>query len=146
MQNYFGFADSIKKQGKFCAPLADSRMSLVDARDVAYAAVVVFTEPGHESRKYEITGGEAISSQESAVVLTEALAKPVEYVAVSNDQARSAMAGMGMPAWMVDGFLELYRLAADGRLSAVIPDLEKVVGRKPRTFRQFSEDFRAAFV
>jgi hypothetical protein len=56
------------------------------------------------------------------------------------------MAGMSMPAWMVDGFLELYRLAVDGRLSAVIPDLEKLVGRKPRTFRQFSEDFRAAFV
>jgi uncharacterized protein YbjT (DUF2867 family) len=146
MQNYFGFADSIKKQGKFYAPLADSRMSLVDARDIADAAVVVFTEPGHESRKYKITGGQAISSQDSAVALAEALAKPVKYVAVSNDQARSAMAGMGMPAWMVDGFLELYRLAVDGRLSAVIPDLEKLVGRKPRTFRQFSEDFRAAFV
>jgi uncharacterized protein YbjT (DUF2867 family) len=146
MQNYFGFADSIKKQGKFHAPLANSRMSLVDARDIADAAVVVLTEPGHESKKYKITGGEAISSQESAMALSEVLAIPVEYVAVSNDQAKSAMAGMGMPVWMVDGFLELYQLAADGWLSAVIPDLEKLLGRKPRTFRQFSQDFRAAFV
>ena len=146
MQNYFGFADSIKKQGKFYAPLANSRMSLVDARDIADAAVVVLTEPGHESKKYKITGGEAISSQESAMALSEVLAIPVEYVAVSNDQAKGAMAGMGMPVWMVDGFLELYQLAADDWLSAVIPDLEKLLGLKPRTFRQFSQDFRAAFV
>jgi len=146
MQNYFGFAESIKKQGKFYAPLADSRMSLVDARDIADAAVVVLTEPGHEFKKYKITGGEAISSQESALALSEALAKPVEYVAVSRDQAMSAMADMGMPAWMVDGFLELYRIAVDGWLSAVIPDLEKLLRRKPRTFRQFAQDFRAAFV
>jgi len=145
MQNYFGFAESIKKQGKFYAPLADSRMSLVDARDIADAAVVVLTEPGHEFKKYKITGGEAISSQESALALSEALAKPVEYVAVSSDQAMSAMADMGMPEWMVDGFLELYQIAVDGWLSAVIPDLEKLLGRKPRTFRQFSQDFRAAF-
>ncbi len=41
MQNYFSFADSIKKQREFYAPLADSRMSLVDARDIADAAVAV---------------------------------------------------------------------------------------------------------
>lgn len=146
MQNYLSFADSIKKQGKFYAPLADSKMSLVDARDIADAAVVVLAEAGHESKKYKITGGEAISSQDSAQALSEALAKPVEYVAVSNAEAMSAMAGMGMPAWMVNGFLELYQLAVDGWLSAVIPDLEKLLGRKPRTFRQFSQDFRAAFV
>jgi len=145
MQNYFGFADSIKTQGEFYAPLGDSKMSLVDARDIADAAVVVLTEPGHESHKYQITGGEGISSRESAMALSEVLGKPVEYVAVSNHQAKSAMAGMGMPAWMVEGFLELYQLAVDGWLSAVIPDLERLLGRKPRTFRQFSQDFRAAF-
>jgi len=145
MQNYFGFADSIKKQRKFYAPLADSKMSLVDARDMADAAVVVLTEPGHESKKYKITGGEAISSEESAAALTEVLRKSVEYVAVSNDQAKSAMAGMGMPAWMIDGFLELYQLAVDGWLSAVIPDLEKLLGRKPRTFLQFCRDFPSSF-
>ena len=71
------------------------------------------------------------------MALSEVLARPVEYVAVSNDQAKSVMAGMGMPVWMVEGILELYQLAADGWLSAVIPDLEKLLGRKPRTLRQF---------
>jgi nucleoside-diphosphate-sugar epimerase len=135
-----------QEPGKILRSPCRFQMSLVDARDIADAAVVVLTELGHESQKYRITGGEGISSQESAMALSEALAKPVEYVAVSNDQAKNAMAGMGMPAWMVDGFLELYQLAVDGWLSAVIPDLEKLLGRKPRTFRQLSQDFRAAFV
>jgi uncharacterized protein YbjT (DUF2867 family) len=146
MQNHFAFVHSIKKQGKFYAPLADSRMSLVDARDIADAAVVALTEPGHDSKKYKVTGGEAISSAETARALSEAIAKPVEYVAVSSADAKNAMAGMGMPLWMINGFLELYQLAVDGWLPAVIPDLERLLGRKPRTFQQFAQDFREAFV
>jgi uncharacterized protein YbjT (DUF2867 family) len=146
MQNHFAFVDSIKKQGKFYAPLADSRMSVVDARDIADAAVVALTEPGHDSKKYKVTGGEAISSAETARALSEAIAKPVEYVAVSSADAKNAMAGMGMPLWMINGFLELYQLAVDGWLPAVIPDLERLLGRKPRTFQQFAQDFREAFV
>jgi hypothetical protein len=79
------------------------------------------------------------------MALSEVLAIPVEYVAVSRS-SEERHGGNGYARVDDRRFLELYQLAADGWLSAVIPDLEKLLGRKPRTFRQFSQDFRAAFV
>jgi uncharacterized protein YbjT (DUF2867 family) len=146
MQNYLFSAGTIKKEGKFYAPLGNSKTSLVDARDIAEAAVAALTEPGHHGKKYKITGGEAISAAEIAQTISAAIGKPVQYVAVSLSDARASMLGSGMPLWMVDGMSELYDISAQGWLAGIEPDFEHLVGRKPRTFRQFAEDFRSQFV
>lgn len=146
MQNCFFYADSVKKDGKFYAAQANSKASLVDTRDIAEAAVVALTEMGHEGKKYKLTGGEALSNFDIAKTLSEATGKPVEYVAVSDDDARQSMTGMGMPAWMVNGMEELNQIMVKGWLEGITPDFERLTGRKPRTFRNFAQDFRAAFV
>jgi uncharacterized protein YbjT (DUF2867 family) len=69
MQNYLGFANSIKSQGVFYAPLADSRSSFVDIRDIAAVAVEALTKSGHENRAYNITGPDAVSNYDIANIL-----------------------------------------------------------------------------
>lgn len=146
MQNVLFYAGSIKKDGKFYSAQGDAKASLVDARDIADAAVIALTENGHDGKKYKITGGEAISNFDIAKALSEATGASIEYVPVSDHAAKQSMLGMGMPGWMVDGMMELNQIMVRGWLAGIEPGFEELMGRKPRTIRQFAQDFRTAFV
>lgn len=70
----------------------------------------------------------------------------MQYVAVSDDDARLDMAGMGMPAWMVNGMAELNQIMVSGWQEGITPGFERLTGRRPRTFQSFAQDFRTTFV
>ena len=71
MQNHLGFANSIKSEGVFYAPLADIITSFVDIRYIATVAVEALTKNGRENRGYNITDPEAVSNYDIANILSE---------------------------------------------------------------------------
>ncbi len=147
MQNFlnFGNPQAIKGQNAFYAPLGSAKLSLIDTRDVSAIAVKCLTTPGHEGRRYELTGGEALSNQEVAGIFSEVLGRTINYVDVPEAAATEGMTKAGMPAWLVKLLTELNAIGKAGYLAAISPDAEKVLGRKPTTFRQFVNDHRTVF-
>lgn len=145
MQNSLMFAHSIKAQGAFYAPLADARVSYVDARDVAAVAYAALMEDGHENQAYEITGPEPLSYTDMAREFSNVLGKEVKYVEVPMEAARSAMLGMGMDEWLVNALVELYDYYGAGRADMVTDDVRKVAGQEAITFAQFARDYAQAF-
>ena len=145
MQNMLMFAGTIREQGAFYMPLGDSKVSWVDARDIAQVGVVALTEAGHENKEYPITGGEAVSCAEMAAILSDVLDRGVNYVDVPLAAAKEGMMSAGMPEKLADLMNELYALGPAGHLAYVADTVEAVTGRRPRTFRQFAEDHAAAF-
>jgi len=144
MQNILMFADSIRANGEFYLPLGDSKVSFVDARDIAAVAVTALTEKGHENQTYPITGGQALDCNELCSILSEVTGKEVRYVDVPLDAAKQGMMGAGLPEKLADMMNELYALGPDGHLAYIMDTVEKVSGRPPRTFRQFAEDYSEA--
>ncbi len=51
--------------------------------------------------------GEAIGFAEVASSIGKAIGEDVEYVPVPHEAAKEAMVGMGVPEWIVDGYVEL---------------------------------------
>ncbi|MGE0094219.1 MAG: SDR family oxidoreductase [Alphaproteobacteria bacterium] len=145
MQNMLMFAGTIREQGAFFMPLGDSKVSWVDARDIAQVGVVALTEAGHENKEYPITGGEAVSCAEMAAILSDVLGKGVNYVDVPLAAAKEGMMSAGMPEKLADMMNELYALGPAGHLAYVADTVEAVTGRRPRTFRQFAEDHATSF-
>ncbi|MBC9881423.1 SDR family oxidoreductase [Bradyrhizobium sp. INPA01-394B] len=145
MQNMLMFAGTIREQGAFYMPLGDSKVSWVDARDIAQVGVVALTEAGHENKEYPITGSEAVSCAKMAAILSDVLGKGVNYVDVPLAAAKEGMMSAGMPEKLADLMNELYALGPAGHLAYVADTVEAVTGRRPRTFRQFAEDHAAAF-
>lgn len=88
MQNYLGYVDSIKSQGIFYAPLADSKSSFVDVRDIAAVAVEALAHDGHENKAYNITGPLAVSNYDIAHILSKITGREITYVNVSDEDAR----------------------------------------------------------
>jgi len=146
MQNYLGLADSIRTLGTFSFPLGDSKTSFVDTRDIAAAAVQALTNSNeHRDKAYNITGPAAISNYEIADILSNIADKKVTYVDVSINGTRNVMKNAGMQEWGVDALMELFEFQKAGNASAVSPDVERVVGRKPISFTQFATDYAQSF-
>jgi uncharacterized protein YbjT (DUF2867 family) len=146
MQNHLGQAQVIAAQGAFYSALStDTRVSYLDARDIGEVAAKVLTEPGHQGRAYELTGPEALNDDDLAARLSEALGRSIAHVQVPWETLRESLIGNGYPEWNVDGFQELGDSYETGVSTAVSPDIERLLGRPPRSFAEFVADHRAAF-
>jgi len=148
MQNFANFySHSIKTQGAFYVPAGDARVSFVDVRDIAAIAVHALTSTNskHEGKAHNITGGEALSHGQAVEILSEQLGKKVNYINVSDVDARKGMKDMGMDEWIINSIIELFEFAKAGHWSAISPVTEQITGNKPIGFSQFAGDYAVAF-
>jgi uncharacterized protein YbjT (DUF2867 family) len=144
MQNYLGFADSIRTQGTFSIPVGNSKTSFVDTRDIAAVAVQALTKSNeHRNKVYNITGPEAISNY--AEILSNITKKRITYVDVSDNDATRRMKNSGMQEWAVESLMELFGFQKDGNVSIVSLDVERITDRKPISFVQFATDYADLF-
>jgi uncharacterized protein YbjT (DUF2867 family) len=156
MQNFVTFySNFIKTQGAFYVPAADAKASFVDVRDIAAVAVQALSgsqsskngesESKHIGKAYDITGGEAISYGEAAEILSKEIGKKVNYVNISDEDARKGMKEMGADEWTINSMIELFGVTRAGYLSEISPAVEQVTGKKPISFSQFARDYAGAF-
>jgi uncharacterized protein YbjT (DUF2867 family) len=147
MQNYltYGNPESIKGQNAFFAPLGTAKLANVDTRDVSKIAVKCLTQSGHEGKRYELTGGESLSNSEIAKIFSEVLGRTINYVDIPEAAAIDGMSKAGMPAWLVKMLTELNAVGKAGYLAQVSPDTEKLLGKRPTTFKDFVRDHISVF-
>jgi uncharacterized protein YbjT (DUF2867 family) len=145
MQGLLGFRSSIASEGRFFAPAGDSRVSIVDVRDIAAIAVVALTEAGHEGKTYDITGPEALTHAEMATQLSNALGRQVAFVDIPETAMREALLGFGIPEWQADGLIEDYAHYRRGEASTVSTSIRDVTGHPPHSFADFARDYKQVF-
>ncbi len=146
MQNFIDFfGQTIKAQNAIYTTYGESKISLVDARDMAAVAVEALTGDGHEGKIYTISGPEAFSYNQAAEILSEVLGRKISHVNISEEDERKGLEEAGAPDWMINSTTEGGRIVREGRLSAVSPTVEEVTGKKPRSFEQFARDYAEAF-
>jgi uncharacterized protein YbjT (DUF2867 family) len=148
MQNFVNFYSSlIKSQGAFYAPAEDARVSFVDVRDIAAVAVksLINDRSQHEGKAYNITGDEALSYGQAAEILSKEVGKKINYVNISDQDARKGMEDIGMDEWTINSMIELFEITRAGYVSEISPVVEQVTGNKPICFIQFAKNYAGAF-
>jgi len=93
MQNFINFqGHSIKNNNVFYIPAQEAKVSIVDVRDIAAVAVEALTDNNgnviHKNKAHLITGPEAISYYQAADILTTETGKKIDYVSISDEDAR----------------------------------------------------------
>jgi dTDP-4-dehydrorhamnose reductase len=117
--------------------MGDGKVSVIDVKDIAAVAVACLTEPGHEGKKYILTGPEALSNYDVAEKLTTYLGRTITYLDVSPTQAEENMKRAGMSPWMVRVLLELFQICKDGYANQISPAVEQILKRKATSFEKF---------
>jgi uncharacterized protein YbjT (DUF2867 family) len=135
----------IRATGKIPAPAGDAKISFVDARDVAAVAAAALAEGGHEKKAYTLTGPEALDHASAARAIASATNKAVEYVDLSEDQAREGLRRGGMIAERIERLIQFYRLVRQGLCAPVSDDGPRVLKRPPFSFAEFVRDNASAW-
>ena len=146
MQNFVNYnAGTINTQNAFYGCQGEGKVSHIDIRDLAAVAVKVLTENGHEGKAYTLTGPAALTNAEIAQILSDDLGREIRYLDLPPAQFKQALLGAGLKEWDADALIDLQRFYREGGASSVMPDAERLLGRKPTSFEQFSRDHRQAF-
>jgi uncharacterized protein YbjT (DUF2867 family) len=145
MHSYFRQVPSIVGKGALFLPMEDARIASIDIGDIAEAAAVVLTTPGHEGKIYPLTGPQALSMAEVAEKLSTATGKTIRYVNVAPEQARQAQLDAGMPQYRADALAELFAERRKGKEARVWPTIETIIGRRATSFDEFAARNAAIF-
>src|SRR5687767_6185204 len=95
--NTLGWVGSIKSEGTVYGALGDAALPVVHPDDIADVAAAVLTRPGHANKAYDITGPEALTTEEQVKILSEVLGRPLKYVNISDDAMKEGMLKAGTP-------------------------------------------------
>lgn len=143
MTNAFRWLPQLRAGDVVRAPFAGVRAATIDPADIAEVAALALITSDHEGRSYAVSGPQALTPADQVATLGQVLRRDLRFVAQPDDEARAEMSKT-MPAKYVDAFFRFY---VDGTLdeSKVLPTVQALTGRPPRTFAQWAADHAAAF-
>ena len=143
MSNALEWADQLKRDDVVRAPFANVRTAAIDPRDIAAVAATALTTGAQDGRSLRLSGPESLLLADRLAILARVLGRELRFEAQPDDEARAQMSAT-MPVEYVDAFFSFF---VDGTLdeSEVLPTVEEVTGRPPRTFAAWAEEHADAF-
>ncbi|WP_435859048.1 NmrA family NAD(P)-binding protein [Streptomyces varsoviensis] len=135
-----GFFRDAVRAGELALPTGEAAEPFVDADDIADVVVAALTDARHVGRTYELSGPRLLTFGEVAAELSKATGRRIDYVPVTLDAYRAALAEHGVPV----EFADLFSLITDGRNAHLVNGVEEALGRAPRDFSAYARDAAAA--
>jgi uncharacterized protein YbjT (DUF2867 family) len=146
MQNLLAQAEYVIRDSAIYSPSGDGRIPYIDARDVAAAACVTLTQPGHVGKKYVLTGSEAISYRQAAAIIGAVIGRKLQFVDESPADARARRVREGVPPAVIESILAIGAYQRAGGKTVTITDtVARLTGRPPRTVAEFVQEHAAVF-
>ncbi len=131
----------IRDEHVIAVPAGKGKTSFIDARDIAAVGVKVLTEPGHERRAYALTGSEALDYGQVAQIFSKVLGHRITYTHPSLLAFFRRMKKQGRPTGFALVTSAIYTTARIGLADGVTTDVERLLGRPPRTMLDFVSDY-----
>jgi NAD(P)H dehydrogenase (quinone) len=145
MQNLLVNLKEISETGKYSIPYdVNSRISMVDLKDVAEAAAAVLTatdpdnsQPAHEGATYELTGTKAISQNEIARVFSQHLGHSIVAEEIAIEDWKNRVSDSGLGDYQIDALIKMFDYYAHFGLIGNTRVLEWLLGRPATSFDDF---------
>jgi uncharacterized protein YbjT (DUF2867 family) len=143
MSNALEWAEPLRHGDVVQAPFAGVRTAQIDPFDIAAVAARALTTGELDGRSLRLSGPESLLAADRVAILGSVLGRDLRVEPQSDEDTRAEMTAR-MPAEYVDAFFAFF---VDGTLdeSVVLPTVEEVLGRPPRTFRAWAEAHADAF-
>ncbi|MER9919869.1 MULTISPECIES: NAD(P)H-binding protein [unclassified Mesorhizobium] len=138
-----GFLVESLRQGEVALPVGPVGEPFVDVDDIADAALVALTEPGHVGQLYELTGPRLLSFADAVAEIAKATGRDIRYIKISHDEFTAATAAYELPpeiAWLLN---ELFTEVLDGRNETLTDGVQRVLGRAPKDFSAYANETAA---
>jgi NAD(P)H dehydrogenase (quinone) len=124
-------AKGAAQSGVYATAAPQGRVSYISRADIARVAAVVLTQPGHEGKIYELTGGAALSAADVAATVAHLAGKPVKVQPITIDDYLANVAKFGLPPFLVAALGGAQRAVDAGRMAKVTDAVTRLTGTPP---------------
>jgi uncharacterized protein YbjT (DUF2867 family) len=132
----------IKERNEIFVPVGNAKTSFIDVRDIGSVAAHILTSSGHAGRNYDLTGAEALDYWQATQILTETLGRKITYRNPSAVKFFMETLRRGASLSYAFVVMGLYTSTRYGMAESVTNSVERLTGKRPISFRQFTEDYR----
>ena len=140
MENFSaGFlAGAIKGQNGIFLAAGDGKTSFISTEDIAAVVATAFSAP-LTGQELDLTGTEALDHSEAAAVLSEVSGRQIVYHPLTEEQMEAGARAAGVPEQAIGYLMVLYGVVRAGYAAGVAGEVERVLHRRPLTFREFAQ-------
>jgi NAD(P)H dehydrogenase (quinone) len=138
MQNFLPGFETARNEGTFPVPYpANSKLGMVDLRDVSSAAALVLGNPEHFWATYELSAGETWTPASVAEAIATELNKAVSVVEIDRMTWEQGAQRSGLSRYRVETLLKMFDYYAQHGFWGNSRVLRGLLGQPPRTFLNF---------
>jgi uncharacterized protein YbjT (DUF2867 family) len=138
MSGALDFAEAIRSRGVVKVPFVSRKSAMVHDADIASVAAVALTQDGHGSQTYTITGGEVLTPRDMIRIIGEVLGRDIAIIELDEAGALEEWRAAGITEDIIEFMIWVYGNTPPIGYT-VVPTVQQVTGRPPRTFRQWAE-------
>ena len=135
----------IKENNMFAQYLGETKIPMIDTRDIAEAAFYTLQSDQFNNATYYLTGPKTVSFADFATALSDKLQRKISYQNISYAQQEAGLKGAGIPDWVCDTVMKLFKKWAENEDHAVTDDFERITGKKAIGIEQYITDHLTAF-
>lgn len=148
MQNFTTTLKSeLVKNKRIYLPAGKARFTLVDVRDIGAVAANIITKPSaHRNLAYDLTSLEKLGFSEMATLLSDTLDTEISYESPDLIRFYGTKRKEKTPVRLIFVLIMLHYLPRFQKEPAISNWVEKILGRKPKTFQEFVSDHKQALL
>lgn len=129
---------AMARDGVIALPMGSAVEPILDADDIAEVVARALTDQSLNSQTLNLTGPEAITHEQIAQALSSAAGYEIRYQPISDAEFRSALREQQVPDFYIDLLAYLFEITRSGVNAKPTGDVERVLGRPPRSFQEFA--------
>lgn len=119
-------------------PANNGKMAPATRDELAEAHAEILSTPGHENKIYSLGGSDAVSFADIAMILAEIKGQPVSFTSITAEEYIDGIIAKGVPRHVAEFITGWVTAIEEGEFEFQSGDLERLLGRKTRTFREYT--------
>ena len=132
-----GFFKAFIDARHIALPVKNVKEPFIDVGDIADVAVETLINSTNRNQLFEVTGPELLCLEDVAMLFSEVLGRNIKFETVTKDEFNKVMLNENVPEDVLGLLNFLFTEVLDGRNEYVTSDVEKVLGRPAKSFRDY---------
>ncbi|MFD2718208.1 SDR family oxidoreductase [Hymenobacter monticola] len=118
-------------------PAGEGKIAFIKRTELAAATATLLTSEGHDNQEYTLTGSEAYSFHDVARELSALADRPITYKSSETATYIAQTIAAGFPDFVATFFAQWGDAAKHGMLAGTDDTVERLLGRKPTSLREY---------
>lgn len=144
MSGVLDWAESIRREGVVRIPFVNRRSAMIHDADIGAVAATVLAQGGHAGETLTLTGPAVLTPIDMVQTISNVIGRDLQLIELSEAQAREQWRQAGFPEDVIEFYVWVHGNTPPLGYT-VVPTVEQVTGRPPRTLTQWVAENAAAF-